>query len=37
VQAYEPVVFAQVPLLQIVGDSAHSFTSLHVPPLAGAR
>jgi len=34
---YEPVVLAQVPLLQTVGDSAHSFTSAHVPPLAGAR
>jgi len=37
VQTYAPVVFAQLPLLQIVGDSAHSFTSAHVPPLAGAR
>jgi hypothetical protein len=37
VQVYEPAVFEHVPLVQMVGDSEHSLTSLQVPPVPGAR
>jgi hypothetical protein len=33
---YEPAVFEHEPTPQIIGLSAHSFTSVQEPPFAGA-